>query len=167
MKFVWIGLITIAAIIIVIVAIGYALPVKHRATGEVSLKTTPESLYTLLTDVKGFTTWRTGLDSAESLPAADGKSRFREVSSDGTITYVVDSAEAPGRLVTRIDDKGLPFGGAWTYEILPAAEGRTTLRITEDGEVYNPVFRFVSRFVMGHDTTIKRFLSDVSRRFPG
>jgi uncharacterized protein YndB with AHSA1/START domain len=166
-KFVWISLAVLVLLVLIIVAIGYSLPVAHKASAEVSIKSTPDSVFALLTDVKGFTTWRSGVQSAETLPSTDGKTRFREVSSDGTITFLIESMDPPRRLVTRIDDKGLPFGGAWTYEVTPGADGRTTLRITEDGEVYNPVFRFVSRYLMGHDSTIKKYLSDVSKRFPG
>jgi hypothetical protein len=38
------------------------------------------------------------------------------------------------------------------------------LRITEEGEVYNPIFRFVSRFIMGHTATIDSYLSAVRKR---
>jgi hypothetical protein len=76
----------------------------------------------------------------------------------------VASVEPNKRLVTRIADPSLPFGGQWTYEILPAGDS-TTLRITEDGEVYNPVFRFASRFIFGHSATIEDYLRDVARRF--
>ena len=65
----------------------------------------------------------------------------------------------------RIEDTNLPFGGSWTYELAPVGDSETTLRITEDGEVYNPIFRFVSRFVMGHDATIRQYLSAVGTRF--
>lgn len=167
MKFVWISLAVLVLLVLIVMAVGYSLPVAHQASAEVSVKTTPDSLFALLTDVKGFTTWRTGVKSAETLASADGKTRFREVSSDGTITYLIESIDPPRRLVTRIDDKGLPFGGAWTYEVTPGANGRSTLRITEDGEVYNPIFRFVSKYIMGHDSTIKSYLGAVSRRFPG
>lgn len=167
MKFVWISLVVLVLLVLIVVAVGYSLPVAHKASAEVSVKASPESLFALVTDVKGATAWRSGLKSAETLPSTDGKARFREVSSDGTITFLVESLDPPRRLVTRIDDKGLPFGGAWTYELTPGVDGRTTLRITEDGEVYNPVFRFVSRYLMGHDSTIKRYLADVSKRFPG
>lgn len=40
----------------------------------------------------------------------------------------------------------------------------TPLAITEDGEVYNPLFRFVSRFLMGYDSTIDTFLRDIAKR---
>jgi hypothetical protein len=32
------------------------------------------------------------------------------------------------------------------------------VRITENGEVYNPLFRFVSRYVIGHNRTIDAYL---------
>jgi hypothetical protein len=32
------------------------------------------------------------------------------------------------------------------------------VRITEDGEVYNPIFRFMSRFVFGHTHTMDAYL---------
>jgi hypothetical protein len=33
-----------------------------------------------------------------------------------------------------------------------------TLTITEHGEVYNPLFRFVSRFIMGQTATLDAYL---------
>ena len=47
-------------------------------------------------------------------------------------------------------------------ELIPRGDS-TTLRITENGEVYNPVFRFVSRFVFGHSATIEKYLADVRK----
>jgi hypothetical protein len=70
----------------------------------------------------------------------------------------------PARLVTRIADKSLPFGGVWIFQVVPTAEG-SRLNITENGEVYNPVFRFVSRFIFGYDRTLDAYLQDVSRKF--
>jgi len=67
--------------------------------------------------------------------------------------------QAPARLVTRIEP-GHPFGGTWTYEI--AGDG--TLTITERGEVYSPLFRFLSRFVFGQTATIDAFLDRLSQR---
>ncbi|HUD13497.1 MAG TPA: hypothetical protein VMQ56_07565, partial [Terracidiphilus sp.] len=49
------------------------------------------------------------------------------------------------------------YGGSWSF-VLEPANGGTRLTITEDGEVYNPVFRFVSRFVMGQTATQDAYL---------
>ncbi len=51
-------------------------------------------------------------------------------------------------------------------EELAAAAGGTRVRVTEDGEVYNPLFRFVSRFIMGHTATMDRYLDDLAAVLP-
>ncbi len=53
--------------------------------------------------------------------------------------------------------EGLPFGGTWTYELAPAGPTATRLTITEDGEVYSPIFRLVGRFFLGYDATLERY----------
>ena len=69
--------------------------------------------------------------------------------------------EPPSLLVARIADPKLPFGGTWTYRIAPAAGG-SDLTITEDGEVYNVFFRFMSRFVFGHHATMDGFIKHLA-----
>jgi hypothetical protein len=36
--------------------------------------------------------------------------------------------------------------------------------ITEDGEIYKPIFHVIGRFVIGYERTLRRFASDVERR---
>ena len=74
----------------------------------------------------------------------------------GDVPVRVERQEPPSLLVTRVVE-GQPFGGTWTYRIAPASGG-STLTITEDGEVYNVIFRFMSRFVFGHYATLDGFL---------
>jgi hypothetical protein len=64
--------------------------------------------------------------------------------------------EPPRRLVTRIANTDLPFGGQWTYELTPDGGG-TRVRITEDGEIHNPAFRYMSR-VFGQWATVEAYL---------
>ena len=75
----------------------------------------------------------------------------------------VERNEPPSLLVTRIAGDGLPFGGTWTYRIAPASGG-SELTITEDGEVYNPIFRFMSRFVFGHYATMDAFRKNLTAK---
>jgi hypothetical protein len=75
------------------------------------------------------------------------------------VPFEVVERQEPTKLVTRVKP-GESFGGTWTYEI--ASDG--TLTITERGEVYNPVFRFLSRYVFGHTATIDAFLERLSAR---
>ena len=79
----------------------------------------------------------------------------------------IDRAEAPTHLVTRIADDKLPFGGTWDYAITPDGGGASVVTITEHGAVYNPVFRFVSRFVFGHTATMDAYLRALGKKFGG
>lgn len=83
-----------------------------------------------------------------------------ERTNDGS--YAIVERETPHRLVTAIVDRHLPFAGSWTYEFTPDGAG-TRLTITERGEVYNPFFRFISRFVIGNPRSLHDFFSTLQR----
>jgi uncharacterized protein YndB with AHSA1/START domain len=153
----------LALVVLVVLLVGWTLPVAHRATREATYRATPGQVFRLITDVKSFPQWRPSVKEVEVLPPVDGRSQFREIGKDGSILYQIDSIAPNEYLITRIADRSLPFGGKWTYQLTPSGDS-TTLRITEDGEVYNPIFRFVSRFVFGHTATMDRYLSDMGRR---
>ena len=153
----------LAAIVVTIVAVGYALPVEHQAVREGRFRQPPAEIFAVITDEKTFPAWRPSVEKVETLPDSAGRKRFRETGSDGAILYEVAESVPAKRLVTRIADPSLPFGGTWSFELIPDGDG-TIVRITENGEVYNPVFRFVSRFVMGHTSTLDRYLRDLANR---
>src|SRR4051794_35016228 len=104
----------LVVIVVVVLLIGWSLPVAHRATREATYRATPAQLFSLITDVKSFPEWRPSVKQVEVLPAVDGRSQFREIGKNGTILFQVDSAQTDQRLVTRIADRSLPFGGKWT-----------------------------------------------------
>jgi uncharacterized protein YndB with AHSA1/START domain len=163
MKVLLLAAAVLVLIAVVIAAIGAMLPVQHVASRSAALAASPETVWRLITDVDGFPKWRPEVKSVERLPDRDGRAVWVEDTSSGRITLAVDRAEPPGLLVLRIADPDLPFGGTWTYELSPDGSG-TVLRITENGEVYNPVFRFVSRFVFGHEGTIAGYLAALEKR---
>jgi hypothetical protein len=122
-------------------------------------KQTPETLFALVT---GPQEWR-GVTKV-SLPASGAAVAWVEQSGRHSITYQQVASDPPRLFRTRIADASLPFGGTWTWEIAPA-DGGCTCRITEDGEVYNPVFRFVSRFIMGYTKSIDDYLNAMGKKF--
>ncbi|MGH7459687.1 MAG: SRPBCC family protein [Longimicrobiales bacterium] len=161
----WLLLIVGALVVLVgvIALIGVLLPQSHVAVITRPYRASPEQVWRTITDVESFANWRPGLQSAERLPSAAGRERWREKTGHDSLTIEIVEAAAPRRLVTRIADEGLPFGGTWTYELKPEAEG-TELTITEHGEVYNPIFRFISKFVMGHTGTLEKYHEGLSNR---
>jgi len=156
-----IGLGVFAALIGLVVLTGYALPVEHVASRTARFAQPADRVYAALTDVENHPKWRPDVKSVEVLSSAPSK-RWREEGVSDSITFEVTDAQPPSRLVTRIADPDLSFGGTWTYELRSDDSG-TRLTITEHGEVYNPLFRFMSRFVFGHTATIDQFLSDLKK----
>jgi uncharacterized protein YndB with AHSA1/START domain len=160
-----VGLILVAILVVVLV-IGWRLPVKHSASRQAAIASPPETVWKLITDVDAFPAWRGDVKSIERLPDRDGRKVWAEDGSNGRITLAVERSEPPRLLVLRIADPGLPFGGTWTYQIA-SAPGGSTLTITEDGEIYNPVFRFMARFVFGYEGTLKGYLAAVQKKVSG
>lgn len=157
MKIVVIILACVVVAILAVVAIGYLLPVKHQAVREAELDRPPAVVWKVITAFAEAPDWRPDVKSVEEVRRGS-ESLWKEVNSEGeAILFQTVEAVPEQRLVRRIADENLPFGGRWTYELI-ARHGGCILRITEDGEVYNPVYRFMSRFVFGHTATLENYL---------
>ncbi len=163
MKWLLVTVGALVAIVAVVAIVGLLLPRDHVAATTAHLKAPPDSVWQAVTDVRDYPRWRMGVQSVNVL-AAEGALRWREHGSDGAITFERSEEQRPRRLVTRIVDETLPFGGTWTYELTPEPDG-TALTITERGYVTNPIFRFMSRFVFGHHHSQEEFLRALGRRF--
>lgn len=147
--------------ILLVLIIGWLLPVKHTATVQVIIPAPAGKVWQRITGIAAFPQWRTDVKSVEST----GDSSWVEVDkSNHRLPFRIEAAEPNHRLVTRIDGKGLPFGGSWEYILETDGQG-TVLNITENGEVYNPLFRFVSKFIIGHTATLKKYAADLERSF--
>lgn len=146
-----------------VAAIGLILPRDHVASTSTRINAPPESVWQVLVNVSDYPQWRPDVRSVDVL-STEGALRWREQTRQDGITFERLEEQPPRRLVTRIADESLPFGGTWTYELAPDAPG-TRVRITERGYVTNPIFRFMARFVFGHHRTQEDFLRALGRRF--
>ena len=153
-------------VILVVLAtiIGLLLPRDHTASRAAPFAQSPTLLFTAVRDFSALPSWRSGLKSAELLPARDGQASYRETGPHGPITYVVVEEKAAEKLVLQIADEALPYGGTWTFEFSPVGSGGM-LRITERGFVKPALFRFLSRFVFGHTSTMETYLRDLGKKF--
>jgi hypothetical protein len=161
----WTALIVVGILVLaaVVALIGIFLPKGHRASRTVVYSAPPESVYAAITDFARFPEWRSGVKTVEVISNGEGDTRFREDGPHGPVTYKVEERRPGSRLVTRIDDPSLPFGGTWTLEVKPVAGG-TELTITEDGEIYNPIFRVMSKVVFSPYETIDAYQTDLRKR---
>jgi hypothetical protein len=149
-------------IVVVVILIGLLLPRAHTAVVEGRYRASSDQLYNAIDNVADGPRWRTGLQRVEILSAAGEPKRWRETADWGTLTFVQESNDPGQRIVSRIVDEGQGFGGTWTFEITPDANG-AVLRVTERGEVSNPLYRFMSRFVVGYYRSAETYVRDLGR----
>ena len=136
MKWMLIGLALIGGVVVIAAVAGALMPREHVASRTLRVRRAPAEVWPVITS----------LAAASSIP--------------------VDVLEqnAPHRLVSRVKDTERNFGGTWTIVIAPVPDG-STLTITEDGWVANPIFRFMSRAVIGHHATMDGLLKQVAKTF--
>ena len=158
----WI-LLTLVAVVAVVACIGWLLPVGHEATRSEELAKPPETIYALIADVKNYPQWWKETSQVDMLVDEPNRTTFRQHTSTGPIVMTVTERQPPAKMVTKIDDPDQPFGGTWTWTIAPTPSG-SRLTITERGEVYNPIFRFMSRFVFGYTATMDSCLAAMKQR---
>lgn len=156
----------LAAVVLLMYGVGALLPTGHVVYRDITVRAAPESVWLALTDVAAFPSWRPDVRSVEILPSVNGQPAWRERGRHGDIAFRVVEAKSPTRLVGEIADPDLPYGGRWIYVITPGPDG-TRVEITEEGEVHNPLFRFLSRFAFGHASTIETYLKALRERVEG
>jgi hypothetical protein len=136
---IWIVASLIAAVGIVAL-IGLFLPVSHQASRSAEFTKPPEVVWALIAEPASYSGWWKGAEVK---------------------TTVVESMP-PQKLVTKIVDE-TQFGGTWTFDIAPVPTG-SRLTITERGEVYNVVFRTLSKYVFGYTGTMDSFLEAAKKK---
>ena len=164
MKWILWTVVGLVGVVGLIAFVGWLLPVGHVASRSARFSQPPDAVYAAITDVRTYADWWGEVKGVEMLEPVNGKVRFRENMSTGPIVFEVDEAVPSTRYVTRIAGDERAFGGTWTFELAPESGG-TRLTITERGEVYNPIFRFMSHFIFSQTATMESFLRGLAKRF--
>jgi uncharacterized protein YndB with AHSA1/START domain len=152
----------LVGLVLLVAVIGWCLPKAHRASRTATVSATVGKIFARITDVADAATWRSDVKSVEIVSGQGVGMVFRETGPNGVITYRVEVLEPNRRLVTAIADPSLPFSGTWTFDLSPRGES-TEVTITEEGEVSNPIFRFMSRFFFSQTETMERYLADLAK----
>ena len=157
--------VAIVAMVGVVAFLGSRLPVAHVASRSVTIGAPIDVVFKTMTDFGSAPSWRDGVKTMTvTTDSATGRQRYVEDSKSGKMTMEVEQLTPPTRFVTRIVGEGLPFGGAWAHA-LESQGNSTRVTITEHGEVYNPVFRFISKYIMGQTGSIDSYLTSLGRKF--
>ena len=169
MKWFVIVLAGLVALLLIVALIGALLPQSHVAVRSAQIHKPSGDVWNAVTDVASAASWRNDMERVEMLPPKDGRIAWREVGKHGVVSYEGELVRAPmpgvpGRFVSRLTDKSLPYGGEWIIDVAIAGDG-SIVTVTENGDVYNPFFRFISRFAMGHTASIDGYLRALGTHF--
>ena len=147
-----------------VLLVGSRLPQRHVVSRRAHFNVAAETLWEIVSDFRAQPSWRTDLRRVERLPDRAGRAVWQEVDKRGqALTLETVESNPPRRLVRRIADEHLSFGGQWITEIGEYGEV-TALTVTEHGEIYNPVLRFMSRFIIGQTSTIDGYLKALGNK---
>ncbi len=144
--------------------IGSRLPKNHVASRSIFLRKSPQDVYAVIRDFASMSKWRSDVKKVDVEAQPGGPVHFREDSKHGTVNYELIEDVPNQRMVTKIRDTDLGYGGQWTYT-LAAENGGTRVTIREDGEVSNILFRFMSRYIFGQTSTIDSYLTSLANHF--
>jgi hypothetical protein len=134
---------TIAALALtvgVLALVGYFMPVAHEASRSAEFNNPPEQVFALMSQPATYQQWWDG----------------------ATVKSEVVESVPPTKIVTRVVGE-TQFGGTWTIDIADTPGG-SRMTITERGDIYNPVFRVLAKYVFGYAGTMESCLAAAQKK---
>ncbi|MDJ0839583.1 MAG: SRPBCC family protein [Acidobacteriota bacterium] len=150
-----------AGIAALLYLVGLFIPREHKFSESILLPQPPPVVWSRISDIGATPAWRTGLARIEPLPPRGGKPAWFASGDFGELVYVIEESLPPRKLVSRVEESK-DFSGAWTFTLEASGNG-TLLTITEEGEIYNPVFRAMLKLVYGYGISIRLYFQDLER----
>ena len=163
MKWVLIIVGVLAGILALTWIAGSLLPREHVASSRITLPQPPDSIWPVVRDPGALVGTWSDLAEARRVDDPAGREVWAEKVSGFEMRLIMEESIPPSRLVTRIDAApDAVFGGRWVYELAPMGPG-TTLTVTEEGWVGNPLFRLMSK-LGGQHGSIDGYLKALGRK---
>ena len=146
-----------------IYADGARMPATHSVSVTGVVQAPPEKVFGLITDVKNGDNWRPEVKSVTTLAPDHGRDHWVEhLAYHQYMTFLaVDTVPTTLRRV-KLDDPKAAYRGTWTYELAPGPTAEsTTVKITEDGYINPPMYRFVMARVMGPTKNLDTYMKNL------
>lgn len=158
MKIVVIIIGVLLLLIVLMYLIGRTMPVAHTVSLSKKLNAPRDTVWKMISDIDTYSNWR-----GVKVEKLTDTSWNEEISGDMVLMEIVEKVRGE-RFVTQISkqNKRMAFGGSWVFEFKSDGEG-TLLTVTENGEVYNPIFKFMSKYIFGHTATMKQYLKKLEK----
>ena len=87
--------------------------------------------------------------------------RAETVSGDDRLAFDLDVDFKQLRMTLAIITEDIPLGGEWIIQVESITSEKSRITIPENGFVHPPIWRFFSKFLIGHKRTAQRLLSDL------
>jgi len=142
--------------------VGLAVPRRHVTVRSARLSRSVQEVWSVLSDLPGFARWAPEVSAVSRLPDQNGHPVYA-LEGKWPMPLEVETLDPPRRMVTRVVDSGLPFGGTWTWEIQPEGSG-SRVTLTERGEIKVAPMRTLARFVFGYHSTLDAYLEALGHR---
>lgn len=154
------GIVVLACVAVYFMA--SSLPREHRASSTIEVAATPEELWPLVADLEGQAEWSEMIHSVDVSETADGQKLYTQMTDMGPLPLVVVLSEEPERFKTEIHGTDMGWGGTWDWTIEPTDAG-SRMTIVEEGWIENPVFKFLSHYVMEPHEAMDSVLTLIAR----
>ena len=157
-------LLILGGIVILLLALpltlGALAPLKHQVSREVVYNHPVERVFDLLSNPLLTPEWNQNSTKVEILPSKQPDLFiWKEYDRDGGwFIFECVKKERPHRLEVKLEKSSYQaFQGLWTFELSPTGPGNkhTRLKITDEGEIHSVLFRFMFKYVLGEDFSIK------------
>ena len=164
MIWVLVAIAIIGSVSVLIAGVGLLLPSTRSISRMAHFNRSPSEIWALITNFSDQPSWRTDLTHIERLPNRAGLEMWKETDRHGQSLEIETVGKVPPqRLVRRIANDNHPFSQTWTMEVATYGEV-TSLTITEENRIDNPVFRFISWLIMNQAATIDEYLCNLGKR---
>ncbi len=175
MSFLLLGALALAALVAVIVAVGFLLPERYEGAASYTYDAPPEDVWTALMDYERHPMTGHMARGFEALPEANGQLTWIEEMQGERITVTTIEAQPPERLVREMTSAAVPMSSRWDYTLEPAGsgscltiEGVTHIR---RGTFHVPLFRVMmvigGGVKKGLDTQLEMLAETLKASQPG
>ncbi|HLJ84603.1 MAG TPA: hypothetical protein VKT51_10560 [Candidatus Eremiobacteraceae bacterium] len=170
----WVGTLFFffAFVFLTVAGIGTTIPIWHSTKCAADIAAPSDALFGAIADDGSSASWRPELRSVTLVSGSGPTTVWRETYKSGQelTLYTNRLGYASGRQLVRDIpfDPRLGFDGNWVFNVGKSGqrgENKTRVAINEQGHIYNPVFRFLTKYVFGYSGSIRTYLTDLGAKF--
>jgi hypothetical protein len=147
-------------------ALGATMPIDHSVSVSGEVAAPPAKVFALITDIAAGASWRPEVKSVAVLPKDNTRDAWIEDLGSGEkmkfLALTTVPPDATGHALRKVETKDPSYGGTWTYDLSPGVSpDTTTLKITEDGYINPPIYRFMMKYVFGPTKNLDDYMKHI------